>query len=180
MAGRAPKATVRPRAGAGERYAIVVARFNEAISKKLLDGALASLAVHGVGGEGAEVHWVPGSFELAQAALALATTGRYHAIICLGVVIKGQTPHFEYLSSATAHGITRAALASGVPMSFGVVTALTEEQAWERAGGAVGNRGEEAAAAAVELARWMRGPARAKGGRRADGSSRRGRARRVR
>ncbi len=179
MAGRAPKATVRPRAGAGERYAIVVARFNEAISKKLLDGALESLAVHGVGGQDAEVHWVPGSFELPQAALTLAMTGRYHAIICLGVVIKGQTPHFEYVSSAAAQGITRAALASGVPVSFGVVTTLTEEQAWERAGGAVGNRGEDAAAAAVEMARWMRGLARSKGGRRPNGSLRRSRARRV-
>lgn len=165
MAGRAPKAAVRAKA-AGERYAVVVARFNEAISKKLLDGALGALAAHGVGSEAAEVHWVPGSFELPQAALALARTGRYRAIICLGVVIKGQTPHFEYVSSVAAQGITRAALASGVPASFGVVTALTEEQAWERAGGAVGNRGEEAAAAAVEMARWMRGLQAPRSGRR--------------
>jgi 6,7-dimethyl-8-ribityllumazine synthase len=155
MAGRAPKAAPRSRA-AGERYAVIVARFNEVISKKLLDGALRTLAAHGVGGLAAEVHWVPGSFELPQAALALARTGRYDGIVCLGVVIKGQTPHFELVSGAAAQGITRAALASGVPVSFGVVTALTEEQARERAGGAVGNRGEEAAAAAVEMARWMR------------------------
>jgi 6,7-dimethyl-8-ribityllumazine synthase len=179
MAGRAPKVTVRAKAGAGERYALVVARFNESISKKLLDGALGSLAGHGVSGDDAEVHWVPGSFELPQAALALAMTGRYHAIICLGVVIKGQTPHFEYVSSAAAQGITRAALTSGVPVSFGVVTALTEEQAWERAGGTVGNRGEDAAAAAVEMARWMRGLARARAGRRAGRSSRSSRPRRA-
>jgi 6,7-dimethyl-8-ribityllumazine synthase len=179
MAGRAPKARVRAKAGASERYAVVVARFNEAISKKLLDGALGSLAVHGVGGEHAEVHWVPGSFELPQAALALARTGRYLAIICLGVVIKGQTPHFEYVSSAAAQGITRAALASGVPVSFGVVTALTEEQAWERAGGAMGNRGEDAAAAAVEMARWMRELGRPKAGRRPRRSSGSGRPQRI-
>ena len=166
MAGRAPKAAVRSKA-TGERYAVVVARFNEAISKKLLDGALEALASHGVGADGADVHWVPGSFELPQAAAALARTGRYSGIVCLGVVIKGQTPHFELVSDAAAHGIMRAALASGVPVSFGVVTALTEEQAWERAGGSVGNRGEEAAAAAVEMVRWARalGARRTRGGR---------------
>ncbi len=156
MAGRAPRNAPRPKA-LGERYAVVVARFNEAISKKLLDGALGALAAHGVAGAAVEVHWVPGSFELPQAARVLARSGRYSAIVCLGVVIKGQTPHFEYVSRAAAQGITRAALDTGVPVSFGVVTALTEEQAWDRAGGVVGNRGEEAGAAAVEMARWMRG-----------------------
>ena len=99
---------------------------------------------------------MPGSFELAQAARALAATGRFAAIVCVGAVIKGATPHFEYVSGAAAHGITHAALATGVPMSFGVITSLTEEQAWERAGGAVGNRGEEAALAALEMADLMR------------------------
>ncbi len=156
MAGRAPRSAARLKAQ-GERYAVVVARFNEAISKKLLDGALGVLSAHGVAAAAIDVHWVPGSFELAQAARALARTGRYSGVVCLGVVIRGQTPHFEYVSGAAAQGITRAALDTGVPVSFGVVTALTEEQAWDRAGGAVGNRGEEAAAAAVEMARWMRG-----------------------
>ena len=156
MAGRAPKSAARPKAPR-ERFAVVVARFNEAISKKLLDGALGALAAHGVTAAETDVHWVPGSFELPLAARALARTGRYSGIVCLGVVIKGQTPHFEYVAGAAAQGITHAALETGVPASFGVVTALTEEQAWDRAGGAVGNRGEEAAAAAVEMARWIRG-----------------------
>jgi 6,7-dimethyl-8-ribityllumazine synthase len=134
----------------------VAGRFNEAISKKLLDGALEALAAHGAPREAVEVHWVPGSFELPQAARALAATGRYAAVVCVGVVIKGQTPHNEYVSSAAALGITQAALATGVPISFGVVTALTEEQAWDRAGGAVSNRGEEAALAAIEMAGFMR------------------------
>jgi len=159
MAGRAPASRIPPRAGrrAPERLAVVAARFNEEIVKRLVDGAVALLGREGIPPERLEVHWVPGSFELAQAARALARTGRYHAIVCVGVVIKGSTPHFEYLSSAAAHGITRAALDTGVPMSFGVITALTAEQAWERAGGAVGNRGEEAALAALELARLARG-----------------------
>jgi 6,7-dimethyl-8-ribityllumazine synthase len=155
MAGIAPKHRVAP-AARGQRFAVVAARFNEAISKKLLDGALAALASHTAGGDAVEVHWVPGSFELAHAALALARTGRFAGIVCVGVIIKGQTPHFEYVSSAAAHGITRAALDTGVPVTFGVVTALTEEQAWDRAGGAVGNRGEEAALAALEMAGWLR------------------------
>ncbi len=155
MAGIAPKRRVAP-AARGQRFAVVVARFNEPISKKLLDGALAALSSHAVSGDAVEVHWVPGSFELAQAALALARTGRFAGIVCVGVIIKGQTPHFEYVSSVAAHGISRAGLDAGVPVTFGVITALTEEQAWERAGGAVGNRGEEAALAALEMAGWLR------------------------
>jgi 6,7-dimethyl-8-ribityllumazine synthase len=134
---------------------VIAARFNEAISKKLLDGALEAFAAQGIAEPAVEVHWVPGSFELSQAALALARTRRYAAIVCVGVVIKGETPHFDYVAGAAADGIGRAALQSGVPMSFGVITALTEEQAWARAGGAVGNRGREAALAAIEMAAWM-------------------------
>jgi 6,7-dimethyl-8-ribityllumazine synthase len=134
----------------------VAGRFNEAISKKLLDGAVEALVSRGVPRDAVEVHWVPGSFELPQAARALATTGRYAGIVCVGVVIKGETPHNEYVSSAAALGITQAALATGVPISFGVITALTEEQAWDRAGGAVSNRGEEAALAVVEMVEFMR------------------------
>lgn len=158
MAGRAPGRALRPTPRSGGprgRFAVVAARFNEAISQKLLDGALGALAAHGVAGDAVEVHWVPGSFELAQAARTLAASGRYAAIVCIGVVIKGATPHFEYLSSAAAHGITEAALATGIPMSFGVITALSEEQAWARAGGAVANRGEEAARAALEMAAFV-------------------------
>jgi len=155
MAGIAPKRSVAP-AARGQRFAVVVARFNEPISKKLLDGALGALAAHAVTGDRVEVHWVPGSFELGQAAMTLARGGRFAAIVCVGVVIKGATPHFDYVCSVAAHGIARAGLDTGVPVTFGVITALTEEQAWERAGGAVGNRGEEAALAALEMAAWLR------------------------
>jgi 6,7-dimethyl-8-ribityllumazine synthase len=98
------------------------------------------------------VCWVPGSFELPQAAAHLAATGRYAAIVCLGVVIRGQTPHWDHVAREAASGIQQVALRSGVPSTFGVVTALSEEQAWARAGGEVGNRGEEAAEAALEMA----------------------------
>src|SRR5882724_2347076 len=139
MAGIAPKRRVTP-AARGQRFAVVVARFNEPISKKLLDGALAALANHAVSGDAVEVHWVPGSFELPQAAQALAQTRRFAGVVCVGA----------------AHGISRVALDTGVPVTFGVITALTEEQAWERAGGVVGNRGEEAALAALEMVGWLR------------------------
>lgn len=176
MTGRAPDASIgTPRAG--ERFAVVAARFNEPITRKLLDGALAAFARHGVAERAVEVHWVPGSFELPQAALTLARTRRYAGIVCVGAVIKGETPHFDYVASAAAQGISRAALDTGVPMGFGVITALTEEQAWARAGGAVGNRGEEAAAATLAMARWQ---PRAHGGRRAKGDGRRGGRTRVR
>jgi len=155
VAGIAPKRQLAP-ATRGERFAVVAARFNEPISKKLLDGALAALADHAVTADAVEVHWVPGSFELAQAALALARSGRFAGVVCVGVVIKGSTPHFDYVCGAAAQGILRAGLDTGVPVTFGVITALTEEQAWERAGGAVGNRGEEAALAALEMAGWFR------------------------
>ena len=158
MAGRAPRraiASTAPPGGRG-RFAVLAGRFNEAVSKKLADGAVAALAAHGIAGRDVELFWVPGSFELPQAGRALAATGRFAAIVCVGCVIKGATPHFEYVCGAAAQGITHAALATGVPMSFGVITALTEEQAWERAGGSVGNRGEEAALAAIEMADFIR------------------------
>jgi len=155
MSGAASRAE-NGRAPAGARFAVVAARFNEAISKNLLDGAVRALAERGVAQGAIDVHWVPGSFELPQAALALGRTGRYAGIICVGVVIKGGTPHFEYVAGAAVHGISRAALDTGVPMSFGVITALNEEQAWARAGGAVANRGEEAALAALEMVGWLR------------------------
>jgi 6,7-dimethyl-8-ribityllumazine synthase len=162
MAGITPKRRVAP-AARGQRFGVVVARFNEPISKKLLDGALAALAGHAVSGDAVEVHWVPGSFELPLAALTLARSRRYAGIACVGVVIRGETPHFEYVSRETAAGIRQAALSTGVPIGLGVITANTEEQAWERAGGAVGNRGTEAALAVLEMAGWLharRGSAR--------------------
>ena len=159
MAGRAPRIGQLPaprHGGSRGRFAVVAGRFNEPVSKKLVDGAVGALAAHGITGNDLEVHWVPGSFELGQAAHALAMTRRFAAIVCVGAVIKGATPHFDYVCGAAAQGITHAALATGVPISFGVITALTEEQAWERAGGPVGNRGEEAALAAIEMAEFVR------------------------
>jgi 6,7-dimethyl-8-ribityllumazine synthase len=154
MSGRAPEAVIDPVVGR-QRFAVVAARFNEAISEKLLEGALGAFAAHGVARNAVEVHWVPGSFELPQAALALARTRRYAGIVCVGAVVKGETPHFDYVASAAAQGIGRAALDTGVPMSFGVITALTLEQAWARAGGAQGNRGQEAARATLQMAGWL-------------------------
>jgi 6,7-dimethyl-8-ribityllumazine synthase len=163
MAGPAPRRklpeTSGRRAGreSARRFAVVAARFNEPISKKLADGAASALEAGGVPPERVEVHWVPGSFELPQAAMALARTGRYAGIVCVGVVIRGETPHFGYVAGEAAHGLSRVGIETGVPVSFGVITSLTEAQAWERAGGAVGHRGEEAARAALEMAAWMRG-----------------------
>lgn len=157
MAGAAPQTGPDARRAPAGRFAVVAARFNESISKKLADGAASALEAGGLPADCVEVHWVPGSFELPQAAKALARTGRYTGIVCVGVIIRGETPHFEYLSSAVAHGLSLVGLETGVPVSFGVITALTEGQAWERAGGAVGHRGEEAARAALELAGFMRG-----------------------
>ena len=165
MAGRAP--TPRPRAGvaggsATARFAVVAARFNEPISKKLADGAVAAFSAAGVAASRIEVHWVPGSFELPLAALTLARSGAFAGIACVGVVIKGGTPHFDFICREAAAGIREASLATGVPIGFGVITALSEEQAWERAGGSVGHRGEEAALAVVEMAEWLRGRPRAR------------------
>lgn len=178
MAGRAPRRTdgsSAPDLPRGARFAVLAARFNEPISKKLVDGALAAFGAHGIGPEAVEVHWVPGSFELPVAAQALAATRRYAALVCVGVVIKGGTPHFEHVSREAATGIREVGLAAGIPVTFGVITALTEEQAWDRAGGTVGNRGEEAAEAAVEMVAWLarvqRGapPRRGRAGRRRHG-----------
>jgi len=160
MTGRPPKSQI---AGvpSTRRFGVIVARFHETISKRLLDGALEVFRDHGVASDAVEVHWVPGSFELPQAALHLARTRRFAALVCLGVVIKGQTPHFEHVAREAAAGIREAAMRTGIPISFGVVTALTEEQARERASGQVGNRGEEAWLAALEMADWIARVARA-------------------
>jgi 6,7-dimethyl-8-ribityllumazine synthase len=176
MAGRAPKSR-RPRAvRRSHRFAIVAARFNERITQRLVDGARAAFGAAGLGVDQVEVHWVPGSFELPQAAALLAATRRYAGIVCVGVVIRGQTPHFEHVAREAAAGIREVALATGVPATFGVVTAFSEEQACERAGGAVGNRGGEAAEAAVAMAEWIEDVRRHRAGR---GSVRRAEAARV-
>ena len=165
MAGRAPTPRLRAGVPGGSptaRFAVVAARFNEAVSKKLADGAVSAFTAAGIPVARVEVHWVPGSFELPLAALTLARSRRFAGIACVGVVIKGGTPHFDYICRETAAGIRAAALATGVPIGFGVITALTEDQAWERAGGAVGNRGEEAALAALEMAGWLQSQRRSR------------------
>jgi 6,7-dimethyl-8-ribityllumazine synthase len=133
----------------------VAARFNEPISRRLVEGALHAFTAAKVAEDRVEVHWVPGSFELPQAAQHLAATGRFAGIVCVGVVIRGQTPHFEHVAREAASGIRHVALTTGVPTGFGVITTLDEDQAWARAGGAVGNRGEEAAAAVIEMAAFV-------------------------
>jgi 6,7-dimethyl-8-ribityllumazine synthase len=155
MAGRAPGP--RRTSPGGARFAIVAARFHEPITKRLVDGALQALAAARVPAGEVDVHWVSGSFELPQAADHLARTGRYAAIVCVGVVIRGQTPHFEHVAREAAAGIRQVALSTGVPTTYGLITAFTEEQAWERAGGQVGNRGEEAADAALEMVALVTG-----------------------
>src|SRR3989449_10766164 len=154
MAGRAPRVRRVRRPGRPLRFAIVAARFNERITERLVQGALEAFRGARLSGDAVDVHWVPGSFELPQAAGHLAATGRYAAIVCVGVVIRGQTPHFEHVAREAAAGIREVALATGVPATFGGVTALKEEQAWGRAGGGGGNRGEEAAEAAPAVAEW--------------------------
>ena len=167
MAGRAPKRQQSgsssfadgPRGSAGRsqtpRFAIVAGRFNERISKRLVTGALHAFSAAKIPSEDVEVHWVPGSFELPLAASHLAATGAYAGIVCVGVVIRGETPHFEHVAREAAAGIRHVAVTTGVPTTFGVITALNEEQAWDRAGGKVGNRGEEAAEAAIEMAEFV-------------------------
>jgi 6,7-dimethyl-8-ribityllumazine synthase len=135
------------------RVAIVVSRFNDFVTERLLDGAERLLSEQGVDAADVEVVRVPGAFEIPIAAQRMAETGRVSAVVCLGCLIKGATPHFEYIAAACAHGVTAAAAATGVPMAFGVLTTNSVEEAIERAGDDDGNKGREAAHAAVEMAR---------------------------
>ncbi len=141
--------------GAGLKLAIVVARFNALVTERLLQGAREALHRHGVAEEGVDVVHVPGAFEIPLAAKTLAQSGRYHAVICLGAVIRGATPHFEYVASSVASGIAQAALETHRPILFGVLTTESLEQALERAGAKAGNKGYDAAVAAIEMARLM-------------------------
>ncbi len=136
----------------GLRLAVVVARFNELITERLLQGALDTAREHGVADHNLDVAWVPGAFELPLAARALAETGRYDAIACVGAVIRGETPHFDFVAGEAARGIANVAADYGLPVAFGVITSDTVEQAQARAGGAVGNKGREAMLAAIEMA----------------------------
>lgn len=158
-----------PLAGAaGFRFAIIVSRFNEAITERLREGARGALAEAGASPGDVDVMVVPGAFELPQAAQYAAESGHFDAIVCLGCVIRGATPHFEYISSAVAQGIMTASLRTGTPIAFGVLTTDTPEQAEERSSDR-DNKGREAAGAALEMAvlfrRLGRAPARAGGGR---------------
>ncbi len=141
--------------GQGLHVGLVVARFNEIITRKLLDSAVETLERHGVRDEDISVSWVPGSFELSVAAKALAKTGRYEAIICLGAVIRGETSHYDMVAGQSAGGINSVALETGVPVIFGVLTTENMEQALNRAGGKSGNMGANTAVAAVETARLI-------------------------
>ena len=141
--------------GAGFRFAIVAAQFNEPVSAGLLNGARAALAEACVREEDLTIVYVPGAFEIPLAALRLAETGRYAAVICLGCVVKGETAHFEHISSAMSMGIMDVAVATGVPGTFGVLTTLTEAQAVARAAEGPWNKGREAARAAVRMATLM-------------------------
>jgi 6,7-dimethyl-8-ribityllumazine synthase len=134
------------------RFALVVSRFNEAITSRLLEGARAALLEAGAQADRVAVYMVPGAFELPQAARCAAETGQYEAVVCLGCVIRGETPHFEYISAAVAHGLMEASGETGVPMAFGVLTTDSWEQAEARAGEGRDNKGFEAAAAALEMA----------------------------
>jgi 6,7-dimethyl-8-ribityllumazine synthase len=134
------------------RFALVVSRFNEAITSRLLEGARAALVEAGASSDRIAVYMVPGAFELPQAARCAAETGQYEAIVCLGCVIRGETPHFEYIAAAVAHGLMEASGETGVPMAFGVLTTDSWEQAEARAGEGRDNKGFEAAAAALEMA----------------------------
>jgi 6,7-dimethyl-8-ribityllumazine synthase len=142
--------------GANSRFAIIVSRFNESVTGRLRDAAVAALSEGGVAADAIEEFWVPGAFELPQAARSIADTGRFDAVVCLGCVIRGETPHFEYISSAVAHGLMQASGETGIPMAFGVLTTDTPEQARVRSGEGRDNKGFEAAAAALEMAALAR------------------------
>jgi 6,7-dimethyl-8-ribityllumazine synthase len=142
--------------GAGRRIAVVVAKFNAFVTDRLQNGALAALAAAGVDAGDVTIVRVPGSFEIPLAAQHAAETGRFDAVVCLGCLIRGETSHFEYISSAVAQGLASAAAATGVPMAFGVLTTNSAEEALARAGEGPGNKGHEAALAALEMSDMMR------------------------
>jgi 6,7-dimethyl-8-ribityllumazine synthase len=136
----------------GKKFGIVVSRFNEMISKSLLSGAFDCLARHGADEDEITVAFVPGSFEIPLAAKKMAESKKFDAVICLGTLIRGATPHFEYIASEVSKGISNVSLSTGVPVIFGIVTSDTIEQAIERAGTKAGNKGWDAALSAIEMA----------------------------
>ncbi|MEO1999596.1 MAG: 6,7-dimethyl-8-ribityllumazine synthase [Planctomycetaceae bacterium] len=137
-------------------YAIVVSRFNELVTEKLLEGALDTLLRHGVAEDRITVARVPGAFEIPLAAGRLAQTGRFAAICCLGAVIQGETTHHEYINRQVAEGVMSISRSTGIPVTFGILTCQTAQQAFDRAGGKAGNKGREAALAAIEMVNVLR------------------------
>ncbi len=142
--------------GKGLKFGVVVSRFNEFITKKLLEGAQDALLRHDVSQEDIDIAWVPGAFEIPLVAKKLAESKKYHAIICLGAVVRGATPHFEYVAAEVSKGIAKVGLETGMPVIYGVITADTLEQAIERAGTKAGNRGFNAAVDAIEMANLLK------------------------
>jgi 6,7-dimethyl-8-ribityllumazine synthase len=138
--------------GTGLKIGIVVSRFNDFITSKLLDGALDALRRHDVADDDIDIAWVPGSYEIPFIAKKFAESQKYDAVICLGAVIRGATPHFEYVAGESAKGIAQVGLQTGVPTIYGVITTETIEQAIERAGTKAGNKGADAAVSAIEMA----------------------------
>ncbi|MBL7197273.1 MAG: 6,7-dimethyl-8-ribityllumazine synthase [Candidatus Omnitrophica bacterium] len=139
----------------GKKYAITASRFNDFVTKELLEGCIDTLKRHGAKDSEIEVSWVPGSFEIPQVAMRLAKSKGFDAVICLGTVIRGATPHFDFIASEVAKGIAQASLSTGIPVIFGVITADTIEQAIERAGTKEGNKGKDAALSAIEMANLL-------------------------
>ena len=142
--------------GKGLRFGVIVSRFNDFITKKLLEGVEDALLRHGVSQEDIEIAWVPGSFEIPLVAKKLAQTKKYDAVICLGAVVRGGTPHFEYIASEVTKGIAKVSLDTEVPVVYGIITADTLEQAIERAGTKMGNAGFKAAVIAIEMANLVK------------------------
>lgn len=140
----------------GLKFGVVVARFNEFISSKLLGGVIDGLIRHGASEEDIEISWVPGAFEIPLVAQKMANSKKFDAIICIGAVIRGSTPHFDYVSSEMSKGIAKVSLDTGIPIAFGVLTTDTIEQAIERAGTKVGNKGYDAAVTAIEMANLLK------------------------
>lgn len=140
----------------GLKFGIIVSRFNDFITSKLLDGALDALRRHGADDKDIDVVKVPGSFEIPVIAKKLAAKGAYHAVICLGTVIRGATPHFDYVAAEVSKGVASASMETGVPIAFGIITSDTIEQAVERAGTKSGNKGWDAAITAIEMAQVIK------------------------
>lgn len=137
--------------GTGRTFGIIVSRYNSFITKRLLEGAIDGLVRHGVKEEDIGVFWVPGAYEIPITAQKVIQRGKYDAVICLGAIVRGETPHFDFVASESAKGITQIGLSSGVPVIYGIITTETLEQAIDRAGAKTGNKGTDAALSAIEM-----------------------------